>query len=143
MDSLHVFHDLHGFPLIITYIDYTPYGTLSPSLVCHPMPARNVSYSQSKPRSTDQLCQHPPSFQAYSHNTEVAPTTSKLISYAEPYWSVHLYHACSLVAVGTFMTLILALVVETGADVGEVGFVVVSDRGVRVHYLSECYVEGL
>lgn len=136
------FHDLHGFPLIITHIDYTPYGPLSPSLVCHPMPARNVSYSQSKPRSTDQLSQHPP-LHPYSHNTEVAPTTSKLISYGEHYWSVYLYHACSLVARRTFMPFILVLVVETGADVGEVGFVVVSDRGVRVHYLSECYVEGL
>jgi len=93
------------------------------------MPARNVSYSQSKPRSTDQLCQQPP-LQADSHNTELAPTTSKLISYRQHYWSVHLYHACSLVVRETFMTFILVLVVETGAGVGEVGFVEASDRGV-------------
>jgi hypothetical protein len=61
------FHNLQGFPSIITSIDYTHYVTLSPCLACHPMPARNVSYSQSKPRSTDLLCQHPP-LQAGSHS---------------------------------------------------------------------------
>lgn len=95
------FHNLQGFPPIITSIDYTHYVTLSPCVVSPNACAKCFLQPIKTTLNGSALSTSPP-LQADSHNTELAPTTSKLISYRQHYWSVHLYHACSLVVHETF-----------------------------------------